>query len=52
MMAQTQAQFQSYRSRKVELDQRLSSNEFRDGVVRKITAEKDRLVGEIKRKFE
>jgi hypothetical protein len=30
----------------------LSSGEFREGVVRKITAEKDRLVGEIKRKFE
>jgi hypothetical protein len=52
MMQQTQLQFQGYRARKAELDQRLSSSEFREGVARKITAEKDRLVGQIKRKFE
>jgi hypothetical protein len=51
-MAQTKMQFQNYRSRKAELDLRLSSSEFREGVVRKITTEKDRLVGEIKRRFE
>lgn len=44
-MAQTKRQFQGYRSRKMELEQRLSSSEFKEGVVRKITAEKDRLVG-------
>lgn len=51
-MTQTQARFQSYRTRKAELDMRLSSSEFKEGIVRKITTEKERLIGEIKRKFE
>jgi hypothetical protein len=37
--------------RKVELDSRINSNEFKEGIIKKIGQEKDRLIYEIKKKF-
>jgi hypothetical protein len=50
-MAGRAEEFRSFRVRKQALDMRTSSNEFKEGIIRKISQEKDRLISEIKKKF-
>lgn len=50
-METTYEQFQSYKNRKNELDSKISNNEFKEGIIKKIGQEKDRIVFEIKKKF-
>lgn len=50
-MAGRAEEFRSFRVRKQTLDMRTSSNEFKEGIIRKISQEKDRLISEIKKKF-
>ena len=50
-MAGRAEEFRGFRVRKQALDMRTSSSEFKEGIVRKISQEKDRLVSEIKKKF-
>jgi predicted nuclease with TOPRIM domain len=44
-------EFSSFKTKKEALDQRLSSQEFKDSIVKKIGEQKDRLVTDIKKKF-
>jgi hypothetical protein len=50
-MAEKAEEFRGFKMRKQALDLRTSSSEFKEGIVRKISQEKDRLVSEIKKKF-
>lgn len=50
-MAGRAEEFRGFRVRKQALDMRTSSNEFKEGIIRKISHEKDRLISEIKKKF-
>jgi hypothetical protein len=43
--------FQSYKSKKVSLDSKINSNEFKESIIKKIGQEKDRLIFDIKKKF-
>lgn len=51
LMAGRAEEFRGFRVRKQALDMRTSSSEFKEGIVRKISQEKDRIVSEIKKKF-
>ena len=44
-------QFQSFKAKKAGLDSKLSSDEFKENIIKKIGREKDRLISEIKKKF-
>lgn len=45
------AQFQSFKTKKVTLDSKINSEEFKENIVKKIGKEKDRLISDIKKKF-
>ena len=43
-METTYGQLQSFKSRKAELDSKINNNEFKEGIIKKIGQEKDRIV--------
>jgi hypothetical protein len=46
-----QRQFQAFKAKKVAIDSKINSEQFKENIIRKIGQEKDRLVTDIKRKF-
>ncbi len=50
-MESRQRQFQTFKAKKVAIDSKINSEEFKENIIRKIGQEKDRLVSDIKRKF-
>ena len=50
-MVERQQDFIQCKLKKVELEERIGSSQFREEVVGRINREKERLVGDVKRKF-